>query len=544
MWRLRTLASQMLLGIVGVLIVTTAVGAVLYGRLARQTLDSQYEERARTAADMVAALAEVRQAVAAGDPQNQLQPLAQHLGERAGLTYIVITDRTGLRFSHPNPQLVGQRLEEPVAALDGRDHVGVDNGSLGRSANGKAPIVDASGEVIGQVSVGILETQVASEASAVVPTILEYSALALLVGTVAAFLIARALKRLTFGLELRQIAALLQEREAMLYGIHEGVIGFDTEGRVRLINDQARRLLGIRENAIGRRLTDLLPAGRLRSVLAGEIPGTDHRVITDDALLVINRRPAAAAGRDAGSVATLQDRTELEGLVRRMNAISGLTDALRAQQHEFVNRLHVLAGLLDLGEHEEARRYLTVLGQDDLASAEALRARIAPPALAALLVAKQAVAKEHGVDLVVTEDSHLDAPKALTLTLTTVLGNLVDNAIEAVAITEPPRTVTVDLRDDHGICLEVVDTGPGVAPADAERVFTDGYTTKTAEDGGRRGVGLALVRRVVRRAGGTIDLTPGPNGRFTVHLPTGRPAAAPAEADDTLVGGLAQGTAR
>ncbi len=261
MWRLRTLASQMLLGIVGVLIVTTAVGAVLYGRLARQTLDSQYEERARTAADMVAALAEVRQAVAAGDPQNQLQPLARHLGERAGLTYIVITDRNGLRFSHPNPQLVGQRLEEPVAALDGRDHVGVDNGSLGRSANGKAPIVDTAGEVIGQVSVGMLETQVSNEASAVAPTIVGYSGLALLVGTVAALLMARALKRLTFGLELRQIAALLQEREAMLYGIHEGVIGFDTEGRVRLINDQARRLLGIRENAIGRRLTDLCRRG-------------------------------------------------------------------------------------------------------------------------------------------------------------------------------------------------------------------------------------------------------------------------------------------
>jgi two-component system, CitB family, sensor kinase len=535
MWRLRTLASQMLLGILGVLLVTTAVGALLYGRLARETLDSQYEERARTAADMVAALADVQRAVAAGDPQNQLQPLAQHLGERAGLTYIVITDRTGLRFSHPNPELVGQRLEEPVATLDGHDHVGVDNGSLGRSANGKAPIVDASGQVIGQVSVGILETEVASEASAVVPTILEYSALALLVGTVAALLMARALKRLTFGLELRQIAALLQEREAMLYGIHEGVIGLDTEGRVRLINDQARRLLHIHENAIGRRLSDLLPPGRLRGVLAGEVPGTDHRVITDDALLVINRRPAVVAGRDAGSVATLQDRTELEGLVRRMNAISGLTDALRAQQHEFVNRLHVLGGLLDLGEYEEARRYLTVLGRDDLASAEALRARIAPPALAALLVAKQAVAKEHGVDLVVTEDSYLDAPEALTLTLTTVLGNLVDNAIEAVAATEPPRTVTVDLRDDDGVSVEVVDTGPGVPPADADRVFADGYTTKTAVDGGRRGVGLALVRRVVRRAGGTVDVTPGSNGRFTVHLPTVPPAAA-TPAGDALVG--------
>ena len=210
-----------------------------------------------------------------------------------------------------------------------------------------------------------------------------------------------------------------------------------------------------------------------------------------------------------------------------MNAISGLTDALRAQQHEFVNRLHVLAGLLDLGEHEEARRYLTVLGQDDLASAEALRARIAPPALAALLRGQAggregargrprrhgglAPRRARGADP--DADDRDRQPRR--------------QRHRGRRDTEPPRTVTVDLRDDHGICLEVVDTGPGVAPADAERVFTDGYTTKTAEDGGRRGVGLALVRRVVRRAGGTIDLTPGPNGRFTVHLPTGRPVAAP-----------------
>lgn len=331
----------------------------------------------------------------------------------------------------------------------------------------------------------------------------------------------------------------------MLHGIHEGVIGFDPDGRVRLINDQARRLLHVHTNALGQRLADLLPAGRLRSVLAGEIPGTDHRVITDDALLVVNRRPAVLSGRDAGSVATLQDRTELEGLARRMNAISGLTDALRAQQHEFDNRLHVLAGLLDLGEHEEARRYLAVLGRDDLASAEALRARVAPPALAALLVAKKAVAHEHGVELVVTEDSHLDAPSALTLTLTTVLGNLVDNAIEAVAVTEPPRTVTVALADDDGISVEVLDTGPGVPAADVDRVFADGYTTKTARDGAPRGVGLALVSRVVRRAGGRVAVTPGPGGRFVVHLPSSRrvtpDAADAADAAEPLVREVATG---
>jgi two-component system CitB family sensor kinase len=540
MWRLRTLASQMLVGVLCVLVVTTVVGAVLYGRLARETLDTQYEERGRTTANLVAGLADVQRDVAAGDPQNQLQPLAQRLIQHSGVTYIVITDRTGLRFSHPNAQLIGQRLEEPVAALDGRDHVGIDNGSLGRSANGKAPIFDTSGQVIGQVSVGILETEVATKASAAIRTILLYSALALLVGTAGALLMARGLKRVTFGLELRQIASLLQEREAMLHGIHEGVIGFDTEGRIRLINNQARRLLRIPGNAIGRRLTDVLGPGLLRSILSGEIPGTDHRVLTEEALLVVNRRPAVVARRNVGSVVTLQDRTELEGLVRRMNAISGLTTALRAQQHEFVNRLHVLAGLLDLGEHDEARRYLAVLRQDDLASAEALRARIAPPALAALLVAKQAVAHEHGVDLVVTEDSYLDAPETLTLALTTVLGNLVDNATEAVATVDPPRTVVVDVSDDdEGITLCVVDTGPGVSSADIDRVFTDGYTTKSAQDRGRRGIGLALVRRIVRRAGGTVVVTPGPGGRFTVRLPTARSASSPREADGHLVGGEA-----
>jgi|tagenome__1003787_1003787.scaffolds.fasta_scaffold20957618_3 two-component system CitB family sensor kinase len=438
MWRLRTLASQMLLGVLCVLVVTTVVGGLLYARFSRETLDTQYEERAGTAAQMVAALPDVRQEVAAGDPQHGLQPLALDLAGHSGLAYIVITDRTGLRFSHPNPGLLGQRLEEPVAALDGQSHVGIDNGSVGRSANGKAPVVDASGHVIGQVSVGILEAHVATEASTALRAVVLYSALALAVGTVGALLMARGLKRLTFGLELRQIATLLQEREAMLYGIHEGVLGLDTEGRVRLVNDQARRLLGLSSNAIGERLTDLLPPGHLRSVLAGEVPGTDHRVITDDALLVINRRPAVVAGRDVGSVVTLQDRTELEGLVRRMNTVGGLTDALRAQQHEFVNRLHVLGGLLDLGEYDEARTYLSVLGQDELASAEALRERIAPPAIAALLVAKQAVAKEHDVDLVVTGESYLDAPRTLTLALTTVLGNLIDNAIDAVAPTGAP----------------------------------------------------------------------------------------------------------
>ncbi len=519
MWRLRTLASQILLGVLCVLIVTMAVGALLYVRLSRHDLDRQYEDRARAQANTVASFPDVARAVAAGDPRHELQPLAQRLIARSGASYIVITDRTGLRFSHPNPRLIGQRLEEPVAVLDGHDHVGIDHGSLGRSANGKAAVFDSSGTVIGQVSVGILETEVATRAHALARAIALYSALALGVGTVGALLMARAFKRMTFGLELREIAALLQEREAMLHGIHEGVIGFDARGRVQLINTEARRLLGIASRAIGQPLEELIGPGRLRRVLAGELDGADQTVITDDALLVVNRKPAIVAGRNVGSVVTLRDRTELEGLVRRMNAVSGLTDALRAQEHEFVNRLHVIAGLLDLGELEEARSYLSVLSQDQLAPAENLRARVAPPVVAALLVAKQAVCTERGVELSVTSDSYLDAPEALALTLMTILGNLIDNAVDSVAGQNAPRTVTVEIRSDADIVVLVTDNGPGVAAADVPRIFTDGYSTKPPRGQMRRGIGLALVRRLVHRAGGTIEVTPGPGGRFQVRLP-------------------------
>lgn len=522
----RTLASQILGGVLLILVVTTLLGALLYVQLTRRSLDRQYELRAVEIAATVAAIPEIR-----GDltrPQNQapIQRLASRIQRSAGADYVVVTDRSGIRFSHPNAALIGQRLEEPVAALDGHTHVGIDRGSLGRSANGKAPIFGPTGAVVGQVSVGILERNVSSELRHEALLIALYSALVMAFGVVASWVLARTIKRVTFGLELSEIASLFQEREAMLHGIREGVLGLDSEDRVNVINDEARRLLRITSTATGERLDELVPPGRLRKLLTGDISGVDQIVLTDEYLLAVNRMPVRLSGRDVGFVVTLRDRTELEALLRELHAVTGLTAALRAQEHEFANRLHVIAGLLELAGPEEVTAYLAELSQRSLASGEQLRARIAPPAVAALLLAKVTVAAEQDVQLTIDDSSHLDQPTVDPNTLITIIGNLVNNAVDAVAGQPAPRLVTVHICDGGGeIRIDVADSGPGLSPDATHRIFEDGYSTKPPRGQMPRGLGLALVSRLVHRAGGSIVVAPGRGGRFEVRFPIPSPAS-------------------
>ena len=303
----------------------------------------------------------------------------------------------------------------------------------------------------------------------------------------------------------------------MLHGIREGVIGFDAKGCVNLVNDEARRLLPVQSVVPGQHLDELIPAGRLHDLLSGKVPGSDHLVLTDEYLLILNWREVTLGGRSAGSVVTLRDRTELESLVRELDTVNGLTAALRAQEHEFANRLHVITGLLELGDTAEATSYLADISTRSLAQAEELRSRISPPAVAALLLAKIAISTERGIDFDVTPESRLDQPYSATRTLLTVIGNLVDNAFDALDGCPDRRRVTLELSDQGGeVSIVVTDTGPGIAADTVDEIFQDGFTTKTARGRLRRGLGLALVDGARRLAAGPVDARAGGgNGRST-----------------------------
>jgi two-component system CitB family sensor kinase len=518
--RRRKLATQILASFLTILIFTVLLGFALFSYQERQQLDREYQTQALAIAGTVAGIPTIRQAMEYGGGGDVVSNIAEQIRKDSGADYVVVIDRDGVRHSHPTKALIGQRIEEPVVALDGKPHTGVNPGSLGASANAKVPLYGPTGAIVGEVSVGFLEKRVSGQLRDELRTFALYAALALAVGVAASYLLARRLKRSTFGLELHEIASLLSEREAMLHGVREGVVTFDGTGRVSLVNDEARRLLRLPAGVVSRRIDELVPEGRLRDVLSGDVAGAGQIVLTDEHCLEVNRMPVNLGGQVLGAVVTLRDRTELEGLLRELDNVRGLTDALRAQGHEFSNRMHTLTGLLELGDLDEALHYIADTEGTQGMLLESVRERIASPLVAGLFLAKATVAAERGVELVLTDDSWLDDTQGRGQALLTMIGNLLDNAIDAAASGPPPARVVLDIRQDsRGIRLCVTDTGAGIPPGAADEIFQDGFTTKTPHGELRRGLGLALVRRLVQRLGGEISVAEGPGAEFTVVLP-------------------------
>jgi two-component system CitB family sensor kinase len=520
--RQRRLSTQILRLQVAILVITLLVGLGLSLRALRHELDRSFEQQALRVAQAVAADPQIAEAIVDRDPDGLVQQRAEAVRRQTGALFVVVTDDRGIRYSHPDPARIGQRVStDPTPALSGQTVTAIETGTLGRSARGKVPLRAADGRIVGEVSAGIAEERIASRLLALLPWILVYTAAALAVGVVASFLLARRLKRQTFGLELPEIAALLQKREATLHGIREGVVALDPARRVAVLNDQARRLLGVGGDSLGRHLDDLGLPGHVRELMARD-QVEDELASVGDHVVVLNSRPVTLDGRDLGSVVTLRDRTELEGLVRELDSVRGLSDALRTQAHEHANQLHTLIGLLQLGLHEEAVGFVTDLAAARDALSRDLSARFPDKLLAALLLAKTLVASERGVDLRLTPDSRIRGPLRPALDVHSLLGNLIDNAIDAAAGGSRPAWVEVGLRcEGDDLLIRVCDSGPGVPAAAAGDVFEDGFSTKPAPAVGRRGLGLALVRQIARRHGGDVRLAdpqPGQGACFDVVL--------------------------
>ncbi|MFJ9745636.1 ATP-binding protein [Streptomyces chartreusis] len=483
-------------------------------------LDDQAMRRALSIAQTTAAQPQIAEDLAdtpatAGGP---VQREAERIRTATEAEYIVVMDRRGVRWSHPTPSEIGRLVStDPGQALAGHDVMQIDSGTLGRTARGKVPLRDGDGKIVGAVSVGIAYDSVRARLLHAIPGLFAYAGGALAVGALAAWLISRRVQRQTRDLAFSDISALLAEREAMLHGIREGVVALDRAGRIRLLNDEARRLLGIGDEAVGRSLDEALGEGRTADVLAGRVTGTDLLTVRGQRVLVANRMPTD----DGGAVATLRDRTELEQLGRELDSTRGLIDALRAQDHEHANRMHTVLGLLELEMYDDAVEFVGEVVGDHRATAEQVAEKIQDPLLAALLVGKATVAAERGVALSLADRTGLPDRLIDPRGLVTIVGNLVDNALDATAGT-PHARVEVELQAEGRIAtLRVRDTGPGIAEEQRELIFTEGWSTKQRPAHRERGIGLPLVRRLAERQGGsaTVGEAAGGGAEFTVVLP-------------------------
>jgi two-component system, CitB family, sensor kinase len=482
--------------------------------------------RMLSVAEDLAATSGVRASLSNPFGRDVLPVFAESARSLSGADHVIIADAQGIVLTSPDPGQRGLRLPMGQSTvLAGRAWVGEVTIDDTDSLVAHVPVIGDDARIIGIVSAG-RETPDLFQGVAQAPeNPLALLAFATFLGIAGSVLLARRVKRQTLGLEPQEITRLVEHREALLHGIREGVVGVDQQNRITLVNDQARSLLSLPENCVGRPIDELDLNDRARDVLTGRTNGVDQIVLRRGRVVVLNRMPISSVG----AVITMRDRTELVDLQRELAANRDTTDTLRAQAHEFTNRLHTISGLIELGEYDELQRYVHRVSHTREQWHTEVTTRINDPATAALLIAKASLAAERGVGLRLSENSFVDEiDEQLSADLAIVLGNLVDNALDALeegatVSSDTENWIEVDIRSGDEATVVVRDSGPGVAPEIVEEVFRHGFTTKAAR-GGQRGLGLALTRQICRRRGGSVDVHNAHGAVFTARLPTDPPS--------------------
>lgn len=543
--------------------------------------DHAYEEAGRRMAGVATAVADnplVLQAAAAPDPSARLQPYALQVMRDARADFITIMAPDRTRWTHPSGDELGKPYIGSVdAALNGEVFTEVMAGTLGPSVRTIAPVKDSAGKVRALVAAGVTVGTVDVAFSGRLPALLAIAAALLAAGSAASWVLGRYLRRVTRGWGPEQLAQLFAYYESVLHSVREGVILIDPKGKVVMYNDQAAALLGVPprpadgdapgvQGGDAPSLAELPLAPSLRELFESGRAVRDEIHLTGPRVLVVNQGPAvgprtragrqrpapsgnalsgkAASGKSPsgppvfGTVATIRDRTEIESLGSELETMRTLSDALRAQTHEHANRLHTMVSLMELGRGAEALDFATKDLELTQRLTDDLVGSIEEPVLGALVMGKAAQAHERGVELILTTGGSTAVAGLAVQDLVAILGNLLDNAIDAAADAPPPRLVELSVVAQGGtVEISVEDSGPGIDPAAVEDVFRHGFSTKASGPFGR-GLGLALVRQAVHRLGGTMTITSPAGALFRVTLPAA-PAAAAGEGLSAVTGNAA-----
>jgi two-component system CitB family sensor kinase len=523
-----SLAGQYLvLQLLIVLAVLVAVVAISLAQSAA-TFERVEGRRALSAAEALGNNPAVRALLPDAQPRegSALPAVAEAVRTLSGSSQVALAklDRTVVASSDPG--LLGGKLDIGASrVMEGRAWTGVVAESSAAVLSAHVPVLDDGGKMIGIAAISRNYPTTLERLGDAVPNLLTYLGVASVLGVAGSLLLSRRVKRQTLGMEPSEITGLVENREAMLHGLKEGVVALDPNERITVANNSARELLGLPADCVGRRVSSLPVDAALKIVLTRHQPDPDQLVLVGERLVVLNRVPIRSRGREIGSVTTLRDRTEMSSLERELGATRTATDTLRAQAHEFANQLHVISGLIQIGEYDSVVQFVNGATVDRTRLNDEVTSRIQDTALAALLIAKSSLATERGVALQLDPDSALrPVSDALSRDLTTVVGNLVDNAFDAVTglPAAAVRVLVEEGRDRRTgaeqVTVTVRDTGPGVPDEAVEEIFRQGFTTKEAGPADGRGFGLALSRVVCRRSGGDLTVAKDNGAVFTARF--------------------------
>ena len=513
--KLSTAVTLMISSVIGsVLLLVYALWFIQISDTTRDGVKDTALAVARTFSDMP----EVKQALTLPPQSGLIQPLALAITRRNDLLYAVVTDMHGVRYSHPNARLIGKQFigEDIQPAFNGKENVAVNHGVLAPALRVFTPVFNDQQQQIGVVVVGIslskVDEQIAKGRWDVLLTVL-FSALVCGIGT---WSLVRGLKRVLLGLEPQEISTQFQQRQAMLHSLKEGVVAVDVEGRVTLINPAASEIL---LSGPGKEIAHTPLLADLQEVLQTGEPIYDRELGCNGFLLISNTVPVRSQNAIVGAISTFRDKTEVSQLLQRLDGMVNYVDALRTTSHEFMNKLHVILGLLNMKSYDKLEEYVLQTAHTYQADIGEIQHRIKSPVVAGFLIGKIQRAKERGFTLNLAEESLVpDCPNEKQVTvLVTVLGNLIENALDAMSGQEEGEVSLLLHYQDGWLSGEVSDDGPGIPAANIDAIFNKGFSTK----GENRGVGLFLANQQLHELGGTLSVEsePGVFTQFFVHLP-------------------------
>lgn len=493
----------------GIVLFTLLMGTmILIGKIASVKVE-EVSQRSLLTAKVTAQMPEVKLAVEMPEGAKRMQLLVEQVRDIYGVDYIVVVDMDGKRMSHPLQNRIGTLFDTTEAMPAFAEHIYIDRveGDLGEGVRAYAPIMNAEHQQVGVVMVGNTVPKLSAIIADMGKEMGIILSLTLTFGIVCAYLLASHIKQQTFHLEPQELARTLDERTAVFHAIHEGIIAIDEHERITVINEAARRMLKVEGKAIGENIREVIPDTRLPEIIELGRPLYNKQFYIGDTLLLSNRMPIKVKGKTSGALAIFQDKTEVTQLAEELTGVKAFVDALRAKNHEHSNKLHTIAGLIQLGKEQEALRYIFQLDEEQENVAHYIGGRIQDVNLSGLLIGKISRAKE--LDILLQIDSYSEFqlyPEGMTYhDLVIIIGNLIENAFDGlVEVNDRDKRVDVSIvQDDSYLIVEVEDNGVGIPEEIQRQIFTKGFSTKQK---GERGIGLYLVSSIIERSGGEIEV--------------------------------------
>lgn len=426
--------------------------------------------------------------------------------------YIVVMNMERIKLSHPVSKEIGKRSESQDlnAAFSEHYYVSKARGESGVMIRAFVPIINDKREQVGIVVVGYSLPDFLEMLQSYEREIMITIVISLIFSIFGAYTLGRHIKKQMFGLEPHEIAKMYVERTETFNAMHEGIIAVDKEMNITIFNEKAADILGVTrkiEDCIGQKIYDVLPDTRLPEIVETATPVYDQELYINHHSILSNRVPIIVNGELVGAVAMFKDLTAVKKLAEEVTGVKAFVQALRVQTHEHKNKIHTIAGLLQLGHTKQALEYVTVTTENEASLTKFLNERFHNENISGLLLSKVSYGKELGIEVEIDRKSHFKRfpPLLDHHDFVVLFGNLIENAFEALnVLSKEDKYVAISVDEHDGVlAIAVTDNGIGMTKEVQERMFENGFSSKASEN---RGIGLHLVYEIVRKGNGDIEV--------------------------------------